>query len=63
MKPMKKVTNKRASEYDIVVAFPFLLPQLVNPRKIANQWAFSGVRVANTVTFQQKGPQIMIQFS
>jgi hypothetical protein len=37
MKPQKKVTNKRASEYDISIVFLSLPPQLVNPRKKMSQ--------------------------
>jgi hypothetical protein len=33
MKPQKKVTNERASEYDISVAFPFSAVTIVNRSK------------------------------
>jgi hypothetical protein len=48
MKPRKKVTNERESEYDISVAFPFSAVTISKPQqKWANQCAWSGVRVTD----------------
>jgi hypothetical protein len=53
MKPRKKVTNKRTSEYDISVDFPFSAETISKPQqKWTNQWACSGVRVTNSPVLQ-----------
>jgi hypothetical protein len=42
MKHQKKVTNERASEYDISIAFPLNTVTISKPQqKYANQWACS----------------------
>jgi hypothetical protein len=48
----EKSTNERASEYDISIAFPFSVVTVSKPqKKMANQWACSGMRVTNTCIF------------
>jgi hypothetical protein len=47
----EKVTNGRASECDISIAFPFPAVTISKPHlKWANQWVCSEVRVTNTCT-------------